>query len=93
VDPAILAKYTGSYLFHSPDDEKVTFTLNVTLDGKTLFLDEDGKGKLPLTALSETAFLFNGERTNFVRDDKGVATQLVVEIVEGKITGARVAPK
>jgi hypothetical protein len=92
LDPAILAKYMGSYLFHSPFDEAVTFTLNVTLDGKTLFLDEEGKGKLPLSPISETTFLFAGERTYFEKDDKG-ATQLVVDAVEGKMIGVRKPPK
>jgi hypothetical protein len=87
VDPTILAKYTGAYEFHSPDDVK--FLLNVTLEGKTLFLDREGKGKRPMMPLSETTFLLSGERTYFVTDDHGAATQLVVEIVEGKMTGNR----
>ena len=89
LDPAILAKYTGAYEFQAPDDPAVKFVLNVTLQDKKLFMDQEGKGKLPMTALSETTFLVMGERTYFVKDERGEATQFVLEAVEGKMTGAR----
>jgi hypothetical protein len=89
LDPAILAKYTGAYEFESPADARIKFLLNVTLQDNQLFLDEEGKGKLPMSALSEAIFLFAGERAYFVKDDRGAVTQLVLDAVEGKMTGTR----
>ena len=89
VAPAILAKYVGAYEFQSPADEAVKFLLNVTLEDKKLFLDREGKGKVPMTAISETTFLVFGERSYFVKDERGAVTQFVLEAVEGKMTATR----
>jgi hypothetical protein len=89
LDPAILAKYVGAYEFQSPADAAVKFLLNVTMQDNKLFVDEEGKGKLAMSALSETTFLIAGERSYFVKDDQGAITQLVLDAVEGKMVGAR----
>jgi hypothetical protein len=42
-----------------------------------------------MSALSETIFLVAGERSYFEKDDHGAITQLVLDAVEGKMTGKR----
>jgi hypothetical protein len=42
-----------------------------------------------MSALSETIFLIAGERSYFVKDERGAVTQLVLDAVEGKMVGAR----
>ena len=91
VAPAILAKYVGSYEFHSPrEPERVTMVVNVTMDKDELSLDFNGAGRMPLFSLSDNLFSGGGVRAWFVSDEKGNVTELVAETVEGQLKGTRV---
>jgi len=92
VAPAILAKYVGSYEFHSPrEPERVTMVVNVTLDKDELSMDLGGAGRMPLVSLSDNLFSGGGVRAWFVTDEKGNVTELVAETVEGQLKGTRLA--
>jgi hypothetical protein len=82
IAPATLAKYVGVYDF----EEATTFgiqTLNVSLSGSQLFVDFNGKGKVPLVPLSATMFSPRLLGTyEFVIDDRGVVTHVLTHGVE-----------
>ena len=80
VAPEILAKYTGVY--------KGTYlrgprTVEVSLSGDSLFVAVDGGEKRPLIAQSETNFTGTGLSYRFIRDEHGIAT----DVVEGHVSG------
>jgi len=80
VDPEILAKYTGVYkgvYLRGPR------TVEVSLSGDSLFVAADGGEKRPLIPQSETSFTGTGLTYRFIRDDHGVAT----DVVEGHVSG------
>ncbi len=56
VAPAILAKYVGTYEEQPKLWRLVPRVVEISLSGDTLFGDMDGRGKTPLTALSESEF-------------------------------------
>ena len=76
----ILAKFTGVY--------KGTYlrgprTVEVSLSGDSLFVALDGGEKRPLMPQSETRFSGTGLSYEFIRDDHGIAT----DVVEGHVSG------
>jgi hypothetical protein len=80
VAPELLAKYTGVYkgiYLRGPR------TVEVTLSANTLFASADGGEKRPLIPQSETRFNGTGLTYQFIRDDRGVVT----DVVEGHISG------
>ena len=80
VAPEILAKYTGVYkgiYLRGPR------TVEITLSADTLFASADGGEKRPLIPQSETRFNGTGLTYQFIRDDRGVVT----DVVEGHISG------
>lgn len=89
VEPAILAKYVGVYEF----EDAMTFgirTVNVTVSDGQLFADFNGKGKMPLTPLSETMFSPRLLGTyEFVLDARGVVTHLMAHGIEGSFKAVR----
>ncbi len=74
VSPKILAEYVGTYELRSG------FDLVVTLEGNQLMTQATGQPKFPVFAESETKFFLKvvDVRIEFVRDAKGVVTQLVL---------------
>jgi hypothetical protein len=59
VAPEILAQYVGIYEVASAnqfDDRRPRNVFTITLSGRELFLDIQGKGKVPMIPLSETLF-------------------------------------
>jgi hypothetical protein len=82
VAPEILAKYVGLYDFEGPNTFGIR-TLNVTRAGDQLSVDFNGKGRVPLVPMSETTFSPRLLGTyEFVMDDNGVVTHLLVHGVE-----------
>lgn len=56
VAPEILSKYVGVYEEQPKLWRMVPRVVEISVSGDTLFGDMDGRGKTPLTALSETEF-------------------------------------
>jgi hypothetical protein len=77
----ILAKYIGDYATSSPNSNLPISVFTVTLVGDQLFIDFDGRGKLPLIPLSATIFSLFGSY-EFVVNDRGVVTHLVWHTAE-----------
>jgi hypothetical protein len=76
VPPEILAKYVGAY--GAPGRSFV-----VTLEDGRLMIDQDGAGKIPLFAHSETSFTQEGTGIEFVKDAQGSVTGLIQRFTEG----------
>jgi len=95
VAPEILAKYAGVYELVDHDGrpldregkvveaggKSVTFTVSVAEDH--LVLELFGAGKIPMLTESDTTFSIAGQPVEFVKDARGVVTDLVVHQVEG----------
>ena len=89
VAPDVLAQYVGVY-----SEAKVgsggrnVFT--ITLVNGELLLDMQGKGKVPMIPLSETTFSPRLLGTyQFVRNEQGVVTQMLVHSAEEVLTAVR----
>jgi hypothetical protein len=80
VAPEILAKYAGFY--KGPYIGGLR-TVEVTLSGGTLFVALNGGPKQPIFPQSETSFTGTGLTYRFIRDNQGMATQLI----EGHVSG------
>ena len=86
VDPAVLAKYVGLYEIMTPRGlSKAT----VSLEGDQLMIDVPGRGSGRMVPQSATMFLFLGVSIEFVPNDKGEVTHLMVHVVEGDFKGPR----
>jgi len=96
VPAAVLAKYTGVYqpVDHEGrpidkdgkpvKDGAKPETFSVLLDGESLAIQiGSGGGKLPLTTESESRFSVAGQPVEFVKNDQGAVTGLILHIVEG----------
>jgi hypothetical protein len=88
-----LATYVGTYEVtdgRAPIAGGARQVFTVTLDGDELFLDMRGKGRIPMVPLSQTMFSPRLLGTyEFVKDDKGVVTHLLVHSAEEVLTAAR----
>ena len=82
VEPEILSKYVGAYIFRAPDDPGQVTRFNITLAGDTLSMDIGGKDKQEMIALSNETFSMMGIRLDFVKEKQAV-THLVFHVVEG----------
>ena len=83
LDPTRLSKYAGTYELPRPGREPIIFT--VTVVGDQLILDRPGMGKAPLFAQSETVFFTTiGPLIEFVSDDHGAVSHLIVRAAEGE---------
>jgi uncharacterized protein DUF3471 len=92
VAPAILSKYVGTYEFNAkevgvPGPEFLLF--KVTLKDGALEMGLGDGPKMPLNALSETAFTGVGGNIEFVNDDKGQVTHMTIRIAEGDFKAKR----
>jgi hypothetical protein len=85
--PEILSKYVGIYGLQLSAGRPVEF--KVALEGGELTISAPGSPMRPLTALSETVFVSAGIRFEFVTDDTGEATHLVIHAAEGNIPADR----
>jgi hypothetical protein len=83
VAPEILEKYVGDYDFKSSNVFGIQVA-TVRRSGDQLFIDFNGKGRTPLVPLSQTMFSPRLLGTyEFVADDHGTTTHVLVHGVEG----------
>jgi hypothetical protein len=77
VPPEILAKYVGIYDFEGPNPFNFR-TLTLSLSGSQLFADFNGKGRVPMVAMSNTMFSPRLLGTyEFFTDEHGTVTHAV----------------
>jgi len=85
----VLARYVGSYEFDA-DNAFGIRTLTVSLSAGRLLVDFNGKGRIPLVALSERMFSPRLLGTyEFVMNDRGDVTHLLAHGVEGSLRAVR----
>ncbi len=91
VPRAILSKYVGVYeSVSSTGTATMSRSFQVTLSGDQLMIEMSGKGKMPMVPLSQTTFSPRLLGTyEFVKNDKGVVTHMMVYSTEGDITAVR----
>jgi hypothetical protein len=80
VAPEVLAKYAGVYKGQYLRGPR---TVEVTFSGGTLFVSLNGGPKQPIVPQSETSFSGTGLTYQFIREDHGIATDLI----EGHVSG------
>jgi hypothetical protein len=90
IPPEILAEYVGVYEVPRTDVNSPGTVFTVTLTGGELMLDIQGKGKIPMIPLSETAFSPRLLGTyEFFKDDQGVVTHMLVNSTEYVLNAVR----
>lgn len=89
VDPAVLAKYAGVYRVMSP---RGPADATVSVEADRLMIAVPGRGSGQMVPQSTTMFSFSGAMIEFVADEKGDVTHLVVHVVEGDFKGPRIGP-
>jgi hypothetical protein len=89
VSPQILKQYAGVYELRVPPHPEDPLMIDISLEDNHLLAAVSGGAKLALTALSETKFYFEGAHLEFVKDDQGKVTHVVVQTVEGDFKALR----
>jgi hypothetical protein len=90
IAPDILAKYVGTYVEQPKLWRVVPRVVVITLSDGVLFGDLDGRGRERQFARSETSFSgFAGLAIQFVKNNQGVVTDLLVQHVSGDYRFAR----
>jgi hypothetical protein len=80
VAPEIMAKYVGVYTGQYIQGSR---TVEVSFDGGALFISLNGGPKQPIFPQSETSFSGTGLKYQFIRDERGIATDVVEDHVSG----------
>ncbi|HEY1304024.1 MAG TPA: hypothetical protein VGF24_10775 [Vicinamibacterales bacterium] len=86
VDPAVLTKYTGVYEVMTPRGKS---TATVSVQGDQLMVDVIGFGSGRMVPQTSTMFAFRGAIIEFVPNETGQVTHLIVHAVEGSFKGSR----
>ena len=84
VAPSVLEKYVGRYVYYYPESPATPHYGEITLQDGQLFMGG------PLIALSETRFFSPFGTFDVVRDDRGIALELVMRVAEGEIRARRI---
>jgi hypothetical protein len=88
LDSTLLSKYAGTYELPRPGREPVILTVSVA--GDQLIYETPAMGKLPLFAQSQTVFVSTiGPVIEFVNDDHGAVSHLIVHAAEGEQKAVR----
>ena len=87
VAPAILAEYAGEYVGNVLGTR--TFKITAGADGGLRLDGAPGAQNQRIFAVSETRFVANFGYVEFVRDAKGVVSQIIVTIPEGDFKAER----
>jgi len=89
VAPEILKQYAGIYEYRPPQRPDDPVLVEMSVDGSKLMAAMNGGAKIELTALGDTTFFFMGARIEFVKDDNGAVSHLLVKAVEGDFKAIR----
>jgi hypothetical protein len=89
VAPEILKEYAGIYEYKPPERPDDPVLIEITVENGHLMVGLSGGSKLPATAVSQTKFIFEGAQFEFVKDERGVVTQVVAHVVEGDFKAIR----
>jgi hypothetical protein len=89
VAPAILAKYAGTYVEQPKFWRTMARTIEISVSGDALFGDLDGRGKVRLSAQSETNFTGIQGGIDFVQHGPAAPPDLFVKHVSGNYRFAR----
>jgi hypothetical protein len=90
IAPGILAKYAGTYVEQPPLWRIVPRVVEITFSDGALYGNLDGRGTERQYANSETGFSgFAGLGLEFVKDSRGVVTDLLIKHVSGDYRFAR----
>ncbi len=90
IAPGILAKYAGTYVEQQPLWRIVPRVVEITFSDGVLYGNVDGRGTERQYANSETGFSgFAGLGLEFVKDSRGVVTDLLIKHVSGDYRFAR----
>jgi hypothetical protein len=90
VAPAVLTKYTGTYVEQPPLWRIVPRVVKITYTDGAIYGDLDGRGMERQYASSETSFSgFAGLGLEFIRDNQGDVTGLFIKHVSGYYRFAR----
>jgi hypothetical protein len=87
--PEILKEYVGLYDFKPPTHPEDPVPIDISLDGSELKVAFSGGAKYALTAVTETKFYFEGAHLEFVKDESGKVTHLLLQSVEGDFKAPR----
>jgi hypothetical protein len=89
VSPAILAQYVGTY------ELQPKFNMMITVEGGQLMTQASGQVKTPVSASSETKFFskFVDAEIEFIKDDKGVVSHLVLRQNNQVVKAPRISDK
>jgi hypothetical protein len=89
VAPEILKQYAGVYELRLPPHPEDPALVEISVEGDRLMAAISGGAKLELTAVSETKFYFEGAHLEFVKDEHGAVTYVLVQAVEGDFKALR----
>jgi hypothetical protein len=87
LDSTPLSKYAGIYEQIRPGRAPVIFTVTVVED--QLMIEHPLLGKIPMSIRSENAFSMLGTLIEFVSDDHGAVSHLMMHGVEGDMKAVR----
>jgi Domain of unknown function (DUF3471) len=85
----VLAKYAGVYRVMTP---RGLANATVSVEGDQLMIDVPGRGSGRMVPQTATMFSFRGAMIEFVADEKGDVTHLLVHVVERDFKGPRISP-
>jgi hypothetical protein len=85
----VLKQYVGVYDFRLPERPEESIPIDISLEGSQLMASSSGGAKDALTAVSETKFYIGGTHVEFVKNERGLVTHLVVQYVEGDVKAPR----
>jgi len=85
----LLKQYVGTYDSRPPIHPNDAVPIDISLDGSHLMLAMSGGAKYPLTAVSQTKFFFEGAHVEFVKDERGLVTHMLLQAVEGDFKAPR----
>ena len=89
VAPETLKQYVGVYEYKPPERPNDPILINVTVGAGHLMVALSGGAKTAVTALSATKFFFDGAHLEFVKDNHGAFSELLVQTVEGDFKAPR----
>jgi hypothetical protein len=90
VRPEILATYVGTYIEQPKYWRREPRVVEISVSGGMLYGDMDGRGKMPMTAQSETSFSgLYGLGVDFRKSGAGGAWEMFVKHVSGDYRFAR----